>query len=108
MDCSLPGPSVHGILQARILEWVAMPSTSVSPRPRDQTHVSYIYLHWQVDSFHQCHLGSPFILIHSFKKDLLMAWYVLSTLLRSGCSVIHLLIHSLKIENMFFESLLVR
>ena len=27
MDCSLPGPSVHGILQARILEWVAMPSS---------------------------------------------------------------------------------
>ena len=26
MDCSLAGPSVHGILQARILEWVAMPS----------------------------------------------------------------------------------
>ena len=25
MDCSLPGPSVHGILQARILEWVAIP-----------------------------------------------------------------------------------
>ena len=25
MDCSLPGSSVHGILQARILEWVAMP-----------------------------------------------------------------------------------
>ena len=27
MDCSLPGTSVHGILQARILEWVAMPSS---------------------------------------------------------------------------------
>ena len=27
MDCSLPGFSVHGILQARILEWVAMPSS---------------------------------------------------------------------------------
>ena len=25
MDCSLPGPSVHGILQARILEWIAYP-----------------------------------------------------------------------------------
>ena len=29
MDCSVPGSSVHGILQARILEWVAMPSSSV-------------------------------------------------------------------------------
>ena len=27
MDCSLPGSSVHGILQARTLEWVAMPSS---------------------------------------------------------------------------------
>ena len=29
MDCSLPGPSVRGILQARILEWVAMPSSGL-------------------------------------------------------------------------------
>ena len=34
--------SVHGILQARILEWVAMPSSRRSARPRDQTCVSYI------------------------------------------------------------------
>ena len=30
IDCSPPGPSVHGILQARILEWVAVPSSRVS------------------------------------------------------------------------------
>ena len=29
MDCSLPGSSVHGILQARILEWIAMPFSRV-------------------------------------------------------------------------------
>ena len=40
MDCSSPGSSVHGILQARIMEWVAMPSSRGSSRPRDQTHVS--------------------------------------------------------------------
>ena len=34
-DCSLPGSSTHGILQARILEWVAMPSSSGSSRPGD-------------------------------------------------------------------------
>ena len=39
-DCSPPGSSVHGILQARILEWVAMPSSRGSSQPRDQTHVS--------------------------------------------------------------------
>ena len=33
MGCSLPGPSVRGILQARILEWVAMPSSWGSSRP---------------------------------------------------------------------------
>ena len=40
MDCSLPGSSVHGILQARILEWVAMPSSSKSSQPKDQTCIS--------------------------------------------------------------------
>ena len=40
MDCSLPGSSVHGILQARILQWVAMPSSRGSSWPRDQTHIS--------------------------------------------------------------------
>ena len=41
MDCSLPGSSAHGILQARILEWVAMSSSRGSSRPRDQTQVSH-------------------------------------------------------------------
>ena len=40
MDCSLPGSSVHGILQARILEWVAILFSKVSSQPRDQTWVS--------------------------------------------------------------------
>ena len=42
MDCCPPGSSVHGILQARILEWVALPSSRGSPQPRDQTCVSYV------------------------------------------------------------------
>ena len=42
MDCSLPGSSVHGDLQARILEWVAMPSSRGSSYSRDQTQVSCI------------------------------------------------------------------
>ena len=40
MDCRPPGSSVHGISQARILEWVAISSSRGSSRPRDQTHVS--------------------------------------------------------------------
>ena len=39
MDCSPPGSSIHGILQARILEWVAMPCSRRSYQPRDQTTV---------------------------------------------------------------------
>ena len=40
MDCSLPDSSVYGILQARILEWVAIPFSRGSSRPRDRTQVS--------------------------------------------------------------------
>ena len=42
VDCSTPGSSVHRILQARILEWVAMPSSRESSQPRDQTCITYI------------------------------------------------------------------
>ena len=42
MDCSPPGSSIHGILQARILEWVATPSSRGSSRPRDGTCTSYV------------------------------------------------------------------
>ena len=42
LDCSLPGSSVHGILQPRILEWVAMPFFSGSSQPLCQTHISYV------------------------------------------------------------------
>ena len=42
MDCSLPGSSVHGIVQARILEWVAISFSRGSSQPRDQTRVSHI------------------------------------------------------------------
>ena len=40
MDCRLLGSSVHGILQARILEWVAIPFSRGSSRPKDQAHIS--------------------------------------------------------------------
>ena len=40
MDDRPPGPSVHGILQARILEWVAMLSSRGTSQPRDRTQVS--------------------------------------------------------------------
>ena len=51
MDCSPPGSSVHGISQARILEWVAISFSRASFRPRGWTRISYVYLHWQVGSW---------------------------------------------------------
>ena len=51
-DCSPPGSTVRGVLQARIVEWVAMPSSRGSSWARDWTHVSYIsgrlvLYHWK-------------------------------------------------------------
>ena len=42
MDCSLSGSSVHGIFQARVLEWIANSFSRGSSRPRNQTRVSLI------------------------------------------------------------------
>ena len=42
MDCNPPGSSVHGISQARMLEWVAIPFSRGSSQPRDWTHVSCV------------------------------------------------------------------
>ena len=42
MDCSPPGSSTHGILQARVLEWVAVSFSRGSAQPRDRTRVSHI------------------------------------------------------------------
>ena len=55
MDCSLSGSSVHGILQARILQWVAVPSSRESSWPRDQTCISCI---GRKVLYYHCHLGS--------------------------------------------------
>ena len=54
MDCSPPGSSVHGILQARILEWVAMPSSRRSSWPS----VFYVSCTIKRVLYHWCHLGS--------------------------------------------------
>ena len=42
VDCSPPGSHVHEILQTRILEWVAMPSSRASSWPGDWTHISHV------------------------------------------------------------------
>ena len=59
MDCSPPDSSVHGILQARILEWVALPSSRGSSRPRDWISISYVSCIGRQVLYHWCYLGSP-------------------------------------------------
>ena len=70
MDCSPPGSSVHGVFQARILEWVAISYSRESFWPRNQTSL----LQWQAESLPRHHLGSLitytyiFIHIHTYTK----------------------------------------
>ena len=59
MDCSPPGSSVHGILQARTLEWVAVSFSRRSSRPSDQTSGSYVSCTGSQVLYHYRHLGSP-------------------------------------------------
>ena len=57
MDCSPPGSSIHGILQARILEWVAISSCRGSSQPENRTHVSYVSCVGRWVLYHSHHLG---------------------------------------------------
>ena len=59
MNCSPPGSFVHGILQVRILEWVAMPFSRGSSQPRDRTLVSQVSCIGRQVLYNQCHLGCP-------------------------------------------------
>ena len=92
MDCSLPASSVHGISQARTLEWLPFPLPEV---PTQGLNSSLLCLpHCQVDSLPLSHLGSPLmflgnaklysntvISIYTFKKSF---W---------GCQSSHILVH---------------
>ena len=57
MDCSPPGSSVPEILQARMLDRVAVPSSGGSSQPRDRTHCFLCLRHWQVGSLPLVPLG---------------------------------------------------
>ena len=58
MDHSLPGSSVRGILQTRILEWVAMPCSGIVPPQGSSPHLSCL-LHWQTGSLPLVPPGKP-------------------------------------------------
>ena len=68
MDCSLSGSSVHGVFQARVLEWIAIPFSRVSSQPRNRTQVSRIagrrFTVWATMEFHYN------VSMHKFCSDL--------------------------------------
>ena len=61
IDCTLSNCSVHGILQARTLEWIAISSFTGSSLPLPA------FLHWQADSLPLSHLGSPVLYLLMLK-----------------------------------------
>ena len=77
MNCSLPGSSVHRILQARILKWVAVSSSRGSSQTRDRIHFSWVSCIGRWVRYHSCHGGSC---LHTCK----MAIYLPSHLFSPG------------------------
>ena len=71
-DCNPPGSSVHGILQAGILEWVVISFYSGSFQPSVQPCISYVSCIARWVLYHSCHLVikklSPFMLIQEYPK----------------------------------------
>ena len=84
MDCSLPDAYVHGILQARILEWVAISFSRGTSKPRDWTRVS-------------CIIGRFFMVWATWEA----CWKKVKVLVTQLCPTldIHLFIHSLDTSN---------
>ena len=83
IDFSPPGTSVHGILQERILEWVAISFSRGSSRPRDQTHISctgrQILYHWATwEAPHSMHTPSKSA-YGTGHSDLRQIWYIFAT-----------------------------
>ena len=70
-DCSPEGSSVHGILRARILDWLAMPFSRGSSWPRDQTLVSFISCIGRWVLYHWRHLGSLVSISTDFAPNLI-------------------------------------
>ena len=75
MDCSLPGSSVHGIFQARVLEWVTVSFSRRSSRPRDWTRVSRIvgrcFTTWATRGVSEFNF---FFLTFSLERDCYCLW----------------------------------
>ena len=84
LDCSPPGSSVHEIIQARILEWVVMPSSRESSWPRNQTLISCVFCiadgfftHWAVRE-------APVQYIIYLNASILYLWTLTTSNARTG------------------------
>ena len=79
MDCNLPGSSVHGILQASVLEWVAIFFSRRSSWPRDQTQVSCIagrfFIIWATREAEECWWTIPFMWLSKMSLHPLPSYY---------------------------------
>ena len=71
MDCSLPGCSVHGIAQAGILEWVAIPFSRESSPPREPTWVSCVSCIGRWILYPLSHLGFPWMALTPYTLHVL-------------------------------------
>ena len=70
VDCSLPGSSIHRILQASILDWIAIPFSRGSSWPRNQTWVSLPYLRQILYHLSHHHQSPMWFLIYHQKLEL--------------------------------------
>ena len=59
MDCSMPGSSVHGILQVKVQEWIAIPFSRGASQPQGLNMHLLCLLYWQVDSLPLSYQRSP-------------------------------------------------
>ena len=73
----LPGSSVHRILQARIPEWVAIPSSRGSFPPRDWTHISYVFC-----------IGSNYSFIYEFPTQGYENWLYCNSILPNHLALV--------------------
>ena len=78
MDCSLPGSSVHGILQLRILEWVAIPFPGESSQPRDRTWVFHIVGRFFTVWATREALANIYVYIDWKREILISSWFCFS------------------------------
>ena len=102
VDCSSPGSSVHGIFQARILEWVAISSSRGFSQPRDQTHISCVSY---IGGWILYHCATWETLWNVIKK-----WFILLNIIRKLIITLalaflceDLMVHRVKITNIHIK-----